>query len=196
MYPPRTLEVHRIRGDLKAILPHLMPHETEEVRRDYQPQEIRCLLVGESPPAGGTFFYRADSLLYEATREAFLRAVPDLGQDDDFLRSFKRLGCYLDDLCSEPVNRLPKPERKLARRQGIRPLARRLRDAQPRAIVVVMKGIVPEVTEARQHAGLKDVPLYGDLPFPTTRYPNRRERYVRTLAGLVREFKAQGLLTP
>jgi len=46
--------------------------------------------------AGGTFFYRANSKLYDATREAFETAVPALRREDDFLAAFQRLSCYLD----------------------------------------------------------------------------------------------------
>jgi hypothetical protein len=62
------------------------------------------LFVGESPPAGGAFFYRANSKLYDATREAFETATPALRREDDVLAAFQRLGCYLDDLCLAPVN--------------------------------------------------------------------------------------------
>jgi hypothetical protein len=35
----------------------------ESLRQSYRPQQVRVLFVGESPPAGGTFFYRANSNL-------------------------------------------------------------------------------------------------------------------------------------
>jgi hypothetical protein len=40
---------------------------TEVLRGRYRPDVIRVLLVGESPPAGGTFFYAANYNLYRAT---------------------------------------------------------------------------------------------------------------------------------
>src|SRR5947199_2008929 len=78
---------------------------TESLRRRYRPADIRILFVGESPPAGGTFFYAANSNLYYATEAAFRQAVPDL-LSGDFLDDFRALGCFLDDLCLRPVNHL------------------------------------------------------------------------------------------
>lgn len=41
-----------------------MSDETvEQKRRRYRPQKVRVLLIGESAPANGTFFYRGDSSL-------------------------------------------------------------------------------------------------------------------------------------
>jgi hypothetical protein len=74
----------------------------ELIRKRYLTKEVRVLFVGESPPAGGTFFYAANSNLYFATEEAFVAALPAL-EGKDFLEEFRRLGCYLDDLCLDAV---------------------------------------------------------------------------------------------
>jgi hypothetical protein len=84
---------------------HKAVEETERLRSRYLPKETRVLFVGESPPSRGTFFYAANRNLYFATREAFFAAIPHL-VGRDFLEEFPRLGCYLDDLCLEPVNDL------------------------------------------------------------------------------------------
>jgi hypothetical protein len=77
---------------------------TEETRRQFLPEDVRILLIGESAPANGTFFYKANSKLYDATKEAFRLAVPKLVRGPNFLDRFMALGCYLDDLCLTPVN--------------------------------------------------------------------------------------------
>jgi hypothetical protein len=76
----------------------------ERTRRTYTPEELRVLFIGESPPSGGTFFYDANSILYFATREAFLAAAPRLGTRASFLDTFQRLGCYLEDLSLRPID--------------------------------------------------------------------------------------------
>lgn len=53
---------------------------TELLRRRYLPKETRVLFVGESSPSGGTFFYAANSNLYFATEEAFLRITTAYGR--------------------------------------------------------------------------------------------------------------------
>jgi hypothetical protein len=83
--------------------------------------------IGESPPAGGTFFYNANSLLYDATREAFVAAIPALAKRPQFLEAFQQLGCYLDDLSLRSIDKLPKREKLRARDAAVPALARRLK---------------------------------------------------------------------
>jgi hypothetical protein len=169
----------------------------QQLRERHLPQEIRLLVVAESPPAGGTFFYRGHSILYRATKAAFEAALPELASDDDFLDHFQQLGCYLDDLSPEPVNHLQlgipaeRDERRRIRRKGIKPLAARLREWSPKAIAVVVKDQVPDVTKAIEMAGLSTVPRVT-LPFPGR--PQHRATYVSDLAASIREWRAHGIL--
>lgn len=176
-----------------------MVSETEELRHQFLPEQINVLLVGESPPAGGTFFYRADSLLYEATKEAFQASMPDLLRGGGFLDRFRALGCYLDDLCLVPVNHLKldkplaKAKRLRLRHDGEEALAERLRSHPPRTIIVAMIGIAENVARAAELAGVPDVPR-SVLPFPGRKA--HRERYVDELADLLTRFRHAGLLEP
>ncbi len=45
------------------------------LRRRFRPSQIAVLLVGESPPAGDTFFYDGDSNLFCHTWKAFMMAI-------------------------------------------------------------------------------------------------------------------------
>lgn len=47
--------------------------EQEKTRRKYEPRNVRYLLVGESMPDGGTFFYKKNSNLYSYTEQVFLQ---------------------------------------------------------------------------------------------------------------------------
>ena len=148
------------------------------------------VFIAESPPAGGTFFYRGNSKLYYATREAFEAAVPALRRHEDFFEAFERLGCYLDDLSPRPVNHLDMndPERREARREGVEPLARRMRRWSPRAAVVVMKAIVPEADAALARAGHEGIPREA-LPFPARHAP----QYIEQLTQVVRAWRRRRL---
>jgi hypothetical protein len=156
------------------------------LRKKYRPaiSDIRVLFVGESPPAGGTFFYAGNSKLFLATEDAFAGAMPSL-RGDSFLDAFMRLGCFLDDLCLEPVDKLSNSEKRIKRREGERALSRRMKGLTPTAIVVVVIGIEPNVRRAALGADLGDVPIYA-LPFPGRWH---RTRYVAELTALVRRFK-------
>ena len=163
----------------------------EELRCSYKPDKIRALFVGESPPAGGTFFYKGNSNLVRYTEEAF-SAVFDMSfkYSEDFLRAFQGLGCYLDDLCLIPVNRLAKAELKRHRRESVESLAVRIHAANPEAIVTVMRGITPQVERAVGRANLGRVPVCS-VPFPTW---GRHQQYIAQLKDILRRLQQVGTL--
>ena len=92
---------------------------------------------------------------------------PESGKD--FLQFFKLKGCYLDDLYPTPINDIKlKDVRKQRRKEGVAPLAVRMKTYEPHAIISVMRGkesIEPDVLEARNLADLSSVQFYS-LPFP------------------------------
>ncbi len=168
----------------------------EELRRKFKPAAVRVLFVGESRPAGGKFFYAANSNLFFATREAFAAvygmACPDR---EEFLEFFQAKGCYLDDLCESPVNRGMSPkEREREHEKGILPLAERLTAYDPKAVVIVMLGVVPPVCRALQEAarGTQRPPgPIHPLPFPR---PEHKARYVRELTTALLKLQESGIL--
>jgi hypothetical protein len=163
----------------------------EQLRHSYKPADIRVLFVGESPPAGGTFFYRADSNLARCTQEAFSEAFGrEFDDGEAFLRFFASLGCYLDDLCLVPVNRMDKADRKRQRVESIGSLAARIRAASPEAVVSVMRAIVPQVKQAMDLAGL-DTTLFFSLPFPAYQH---KQDYVHELVSVLRRLQRAGTL--
>ncbi|MCC5786886.1 MAG: hypothetical protein JJU33_09315 [Phycisphaerales bacterium] len=155
---------------------------TEELRARYRPHRIRVLLVGESPPAGGTFFYAANSNLYRHTREAFEsvfdRAWPDEESFFDFLREY---GFFLEDLCLEPVNGMTSSERRRARTLGEPALANRIATLRPKAIAVTPKAIAQNVTRSLAAAGIEVEPSM--LPFPAMGW---QSAYVTAMANFLR----------
>ncbi len=149
------------------------------------------MFIGESPPSGGKFFYDANSILYHATQEAFLSAMPALAARPRFLDVFRDLGCYLDDLSLRPIDKLPKAEKLRARDAATPALARRLgRLSRPQQVVVVVKGIRPQVSSALERAGLRGVPCEA-LPFPAQWH---RGDYVSELARLVKRWRRARVL--
>jgi hypothetical protein len=112
--------------------------QRERLRRRFFPDHLQLLFVGESPPASGRFFYRGDSGLYRAVRDAFQAADP-LITDDNFLHVFEESGCYLIDLCPEPVDRLDSKQRRAACRASETPLSRIIARLRPVAIVTVVR---------------------------------------------------------
>jgi hypothetical protein len=130
----------------------------DELRAQFRPESVRWLFVGESSPAGGTHFYRANSNLFRAIRDAFACAFGDeVPAGDAFLHYFSR-SAWLVDLADRPG------------------LASTIRASQPARIFAVKKSIDTEVREAAAHAD------YGGdivvLPFPVRQW---RKVFIRKL---------------
>lgn len=152
---------------------------------------MKVLFVGESPPAGGTFFYKGDSGLARYTKLAFQRAyrLPDLAMAD-FLHGFKAAGCYLDDLCLEPVNRMTMSDRRAAWKRDVERLARRLEADLPGIIVPILRSIESSVRQAGERAGLLDR-LRSAIPYPGM---GNHPRYVAELSRLLVELREASIL--
>jgi hypothetical protein len=159
----------------------------ERLRTRYRPSRVRVLFVGEAPPASGLFFYRADSGLYRAIRDAFASALP-IVDENDFLSSFKMLGCYLVDLCGKPVDRMPRRFRLKACRDGEVRLAKILKRLRPEIIVTVVRSIEPNVRCSVQVAGWAGEHL--ELPYPG-RWHQHRAAFVRGIEPLLRKTFAK-----
>jgi len=144
----------------------------ERLRRRYRPDRVRILFVGESPPASGRFFYQADSGLYRAVRDTFLAAFPSL-QKTRFLDSFRSRGCYLVDLCGEPVDKMTRQARRCACRAGEVPLARTILALRPRIMVTIVRSIRANVRRAQKRAGWSG--LHLELPYPGRWYRHRMQ---------------------
>jgi hypothetical protein len=151
----------------------------EQIRSAHRPTQVHTLFVGESPPANGAFFYLGNSNLSRYTADAFASVYGPYPSSNAFLADFRRRGCYLVDLCPDPVNHVAKPARRAAHRAGIPGLAAARRELRPGRIVVVMKAIEDAVLAAREKAELTAVPLAA-LPFPAQ---SNQLRYVEGLTA-------------
>ncbi len=163
----------------------------EEDRKRYHPGDIKVLFIGESPPAGGTFFYRGNSLLAQYTKEGF--SIPYSCRFDStsqFLELFKKSKCYLDDLCLYPVNKMSDLIREEERRKGVKGLSERLIIYKPLVIITIINYVKDHVAQAVSMANLNNVTVYN-LPFPG-RYNNRR--YVSELSEVISKFIKEGIL--
>ena len=119
----------------------------EGLRRKYRPEQVRLLFVGESPPASGRFFYRRNSGLYRAVRDVFAVVDPSVN-DENFLETFQSSGCYLIDLCSEPVDRMTASNRRAACRASEYFLALTIARLRPRMIATMLRSIEANVSNA------------------------------------------------
>jgi hypothetical protein len=150
----------------------------ERLRWRYRPEVVKLLFIGEAPPASGRFFYRGDSGLFRAMREAFGAVLPAMG-DAEFLAAFAAAGCYLIDACPYPVDRLEPRARRSALAASEPLLSRRIKDLQPQSIATLVRSIRDNVERAASRAHWEGTLL--DLPYPG-RWVRHREAFVKLLA--------------
>ena len=153
----------------------------EALRQRHRPSRIDTLLVGESRPAGGTFFYLANSNLYYATHEAFQLALGPMPAGEAFLGLLSERGVWLYDLADAPVDRMRGRPRRDAVRARASELVDLLRESCPRLVIAVKKDLAATVRQAMEDADLGRDRLHV-LPFPLYQW---RNEYVRGLAALI-----------
>jgi hypothetical protein len=142
--------------------------DTEIIRNLHRPSRIKILLLGESEPAGGDFFYLEKGLFYRSIKNSIW---PIIKQSDVFLTDFMNRGIYLDDLVLEPIDHLSQAERKAKSVASIESLTRRLVEYKPEIVVSLMKGISQYVETAVTLADCQAT-VYT-LPFPGNGHQNK-----------------------
>ena len=166
--------------------------EYEALRLKCRPKKIRVLLVAESRPIGGTFFYAGNSHLARYTEQAFRLAydIPAMTMTS-FLDGFKAAGCYLEDLCAEPVNQIKNHALRRAEwKRGVPHLLKRLESASPLAIVPIHKGSERYVRQAAEEAGLLHL-VKQAIPYPGM---GNHPRYIAELSPMIRELREASIL--
>jgi hypothetical protein len=81
-----------------------------EFRRRYEPECIRLVIIAESPPASGKYFYDPAGATSEPLFAALMKQLdhshPHRATKEDGLREFQRRGWVLVDATYEPVDKL------------------------------------------------------------------------------------------
>ncbi|MEP7353231.1 MAG: uracil-DNA glycosylase family protein [Acidobacteriota bacterium] len=158
--------------------------QREKLRRVFQPAKVGVLFVGESPPASGRFFYNRDSGLYRSMRDVFA-LIDQTVSDVDFLARFRQSGCYLVDLCPEPVDKMPADLRRSACAAGETSLAGTITRLQPRMIATLVRSIEANVTRAATRAGWNGE--FVHLPYPG-RWSRHRARFSQLLMPVLKRI--------
>jgi hypothetical protein len=82
-------------------------NEYLKFRHRYEPASIRLIVIAESPPASGLYFYNPTGALGEPLFAALMRQLRlSPPTKEDGLREFQRSGWVLVDATYEPVNKL------------------------------------------------------------------------------------------
>src|SRR5437867_7959470 len=146
-------------------------------RRKYRPRKIRLLLVAESPPSSGGFFYFPTTIGKDHLFRETMKAL-DLWPEDEPMRKgvdkrpmllrFQSMGLYLLDTCEFPVDKLQPEQRRETVRQQMPRLVNDVIEADPFRILVVKSSIFNPVVIALRESGLWSRILNtGPVPFPS-----------------------------
>jgi len=101
----------------------------QELRGIYEPREIKCLLIAESPPRSEDkrFFYNPDQEKYDFLFKSVMEAIfPNFtnnyrkGQKHKYLQRFKERGFYLIDAIDIPINDRNQRERNKIIRENLK----------------------------------------------------------------------------
>ncbi len=112
-------------------------------RNKYKPNKVNVLLIAESPPSSGGYFYSETTI----------------GKDHLF---------FLIDTCELPVDKLRPRQRRISTIQGASTLPRRVRELDPTRILIVKKTVFKPARQSLVEAGLGDRVLNTKpLPFPS-----------------------------
>jgi hypothetical protein len=146
-------------------------------RRKYRPRKVRFLLIAESPPSSGGFFYFRETIgkdhLFRETMKALelwprnkpMRKCVDKGP---MLRSFQSMGFYLLDTSIFPVDKIPRTERRKAIQNQTPRLVGDVVEADPSHILIVKSSIFKPVSNALRESDLWTRVLNtGPVPFPS-----------------------------
>lgn len=157
--------------------------DTEALRESYKPIQIKLLFVGESPPASGKFFYHKGAMT-TFTSKAFEKVSSRVLSDtSSFLNFFQHSGCYLEDICLEPVDKMTPQERTMMLKDSIEYFSSRLKEYRPEAIVIVLKRIESHVKEALKKAKIS-CPIYT-VPFPGF---GHQKNYINKLCEILQKY--------
>jgi hypothetical protein len=81
-------------------------------RRRYQPDAPSLIIIAESPPASGRYFYDAGGAVTEPLFAALMKQLGvSPGRKEPGLQAFKQRGWVLVDATYEPVNKLTSSKR-------------------------------------------------------------------------------------
>lgn len=155
-------------------------NQIEKLRISFKPTSVNVLMIAESPPSAGNFFYNGDEFC-QHTKQAFQKIGKKFDNPIKFLEYFREKCFYLEDLCHEPVNQLGTNLRNFKRNEGVPRLADDISNWKPKVIICCMKDIRYHVLQAMSKSDLNDFILYT-VPYPRQRHITN---YINKLADIL-----------
>lgn len=147
-------------------------YDAERIK--YKPEKVKIFFVGEAPAIGARRFYLGNTNLFRVIKKAFAECYGDFASTEEFLELFQSLGCYIDYLSLEAVDKNDIPSRKQARASGISPLSERLKLYQPEIVIILMKELQKQVSAAVEISGINSIKKLEAVPYPAGSDTNKK----------------------
>ncbi len=146
-------------------------------RRKYRPRRVKLLLIAESPPSSGGFFYFETTIGKDHLFRETMKALGFWPNDEPMrkgvdkrpmLRRFQSMGLYLLDTSLFPADKLPPSDRRRAILSQTRRLSKDVLKTDPSHIFIVKTTIFNPVSQALRESGmLERVVNTRAVPFPS-----------------------------
>ncbi len=151
-------------------------------REQYKSARIRLLLIAESPPSSGGYFYfdrtTGKDHLFRETMKAVVLWPADETMPKDLdkrrmLKQFQDKGLFLIDTCPLPVDKLSSRERRFAVDREVPKLVDEVNRLLPEQILIVKNTIYASVRAGLEKAGLSEK-ILNKTPIPFPSHGNQR----------------------
>ena len=162
-------------------------------RERYKPNHIRVLLIAESPPSSGGYFYFTRTIgkdhLFRETMKAlgFWPETQPMRKGLDkrrLLSRFRSAGFFLIDTCETPVDKLNTAARTTAIANGASDLPRKVSNLDPDKIIILKKTVYHPARHSLKAAGWNRRILNSRaIPFPSH---GNQTQYRKAIGRLLR----------
>ncbi len=163
-----------------------------EFRRRYEPKPVKLVVIAESPPVSGKYFYDPEGRLSEPLFAAMMKQLNYCPQTkDDGLTEFKRRRWVLVDATYKQVDKHSNSERNKAMEQDYKELCGdldRLMTNRSTPVILVKTNVCRLLMDKLVHDGYK-VLNRGSIPFPSH---SHQPKFHRLFSELTAEANSAG----
>jgi hypothetical protein len=167
------------------------------LRRCYEPKHVKLVVVAESPPASGLYFYNPEGRATEPLFSALMKQLDWHGSDKaGGLRKLQQCGWLLIDATYEPVDELSDAGRQKVIERDFQALCDDLKRSTPdrTALLILIKENVCRILESRLvREGFKVLNRGMVIPFPSTGHQKQfHEKFAAVCRSAAVETKCSG----
>jgi hypothetical protein len=155
----------------------MLREEYLALRRRYEPEHVKLVVVAESPPASGLYFYNPEGRVTEPLFSALMKQLDiHCGQKADGLLKLQQCGWLLVDATYEPVNQLRDSQRREVIERDFRLLCDDLQTLTPdrsAPLILIKENVCRTLEPGLVRAGFNVLNRGIIVPFPSTGQQNK-----------------------